>query len=665
MSIASEITRLQQAKRDLKTAIENKGVPVGNITLDRYAAKVNAIQDTHNAFKVNSIQERDALTDVADGDVCVVQESNIKPITEEIAIAGFDSMLISDTIILDAPTSGYYSCMFRDDNYTIDLNIDIDSSSARMAYYNRSSGVMYHWEYSSQDGITYTLDSGEPAGNYDFGTTVHWENYGDPWNDAFGYFLQTGLITFEGVFQASVSNNTTTWDYLDVGISSVDSDILLNKKAYTNNGTIVGTRDMNKYVTKGYLISDTEPEDPDAYPYWIKLYSEITTNYYQTRSPVIIDNNIDIITPEVTALDLNFNQYWCVYNDEAYLLCTTSSDSTIKLRKVNFTTGVITTLATLPYAAETYQYVISEVVNGIIYIFISLKTNYSSRIFYSYNINNNTFTRKADTPTNWSWQYVKLLYHKTTNSIVYGSNNNIFKYNISANTWTTITSSNLPYILSGRCFHMNIDNVEYILIGGGANSYLYKETTNYFEQITYSLKQKTNGADYNTSWLNVSEQLNGNNFISVPINDNYLQYPIISYDISLENNIMYVNNFKSYGVLNKSINTPHSNSNNLTKIGSDLYYLSNHNSSTACRLVRLPNIFNTNGTLNTNRINISADKIYNLNGDTLNSGFSLRITDCFLYNNTTPSVASHTNAVEKVYLYNSSTQQYEVIIDHS
>lgn len=44
MSISSEITRLQTAKANLKTAIENQGVTVGDVTLDQYPTKVSAIQ---------------------------------------------------------------------------------------------------------------------------------------------------------------------------------------------------------------------------------------------------------------------------------------------------------------------------------------------------------------------------------------------------------------------------------------------------------------------------------------------------------------------------------------------------------------------------------------------------------------------------------------------
>lgn len=43
MSIADEITRLQNAKASIKTAIENKGVIVGDKTIDTYASKIDEI----------------------------------------------------------------------------------------------------------------------------------------------------------------------------------------------------------------------------------------------------------------------------------------------------------------------------------------------------------------------------------------------------------------------------------------------------------------------------------------------------------------------------------------------------------------------------------------------------------------------------------------------
>ena len=43
MSIVTEIQRLQSAKINIKTAIENKGVTVGDGTIDTYAEKIGEI----------------------------------------------------------------------------------------------------------------------------------------------------------------------------------------------------------------------------------------------------------------------------------------------------------------------------------------------------------------------------------------------------------------------------------------------------------------------------------------------------------------------------------------------------------------------------------------------------------------------------------------------
>lgn len=49
MSVSTEIQRLQQAKNDIKTAIENKGVTVGDGTLDTYAEKIVEIAGGGNS----------------------------------------------------------------------------------------------------------------------------------------------------------------------------------------------------------------------------------------------------------------------------------------------------------------------------------------------------------------------------------------------------------------------------------------------------------------------------------------------------------------------------------------------------------------------------------------------------------------------------------------
>ncbi len=68
MSIANEIIRLQTAKTDIKTAIENKGVTVGDGTIDTYAEKINEISGGLPSG-VNEIQTGSfkVATDTAEG----------------------------------------------------------------------------------------------------------------------------------------------------------------------------------------------------------------------------------------------------------------------------------------------------------------------------------------------------------------------------------------------------------------------------------------------------------------------------------------------------------------------------------------------------------------------------------------------------------------------
>ena len=44
MSVADNLNRIIQAKADIKAAIENKGVAVGDVTIDSYAEKINLIE---------------------------------------------------------------------------------------------------------------------------------------------------------------------------------------------------------------------------------------------------------------------------------------------------------------------------------------------------------------------------------------------------------------------------------------------------------------------------------------------------------------------------------------------------------------------------------------------------------------------------------------------
>jgi len=59
MSVADKITRLQNAKASIKTAIENKGVVVGDGTIDTYASKIDEITVGGGSSGGNSITDEE------------------------------------------------------------------------------------------------------------------------------------------------------------------------------------------------------------------------------------------------------------------------------------------------------------------------------------------------------------------------------------------------------------------------------------------------------------------------------------------------------------------------------------------------------------------------------------------------------------------------------
>ena len=130
MSIASEISRIQTAKADIKAAIESKGVTVpSDAKIDAYAPLIQAIGGGGSVIKFVEIDLTDESTsssspyviDVTDDDViyCLVEyyderqyfRFNIKGILSEVSSVRDKYVLCwrrkGSSTIMNCPVSGY------------------------------------------------------------------------------------------------------------------------------------------------------------------------------------------------------------------------------------------------------------------------------------------------------------------------------------------------------------------------------------------------------------------------------------------------------------------------------------------------------------------------------------------------------------------------------
>lgn len=141
-----------------------------------------------------------------EGDLAVVYREEIQNMTAD---SQTQYITFPETVTLPQALTESYYCRLRatDPSKMFDGNIMLDQNSFRFDGYSESD--MIRVQYSSSDGITYTRtrfsgDSGDLTNPVDLGTVVQCEPMEGEWDDNFGYFMQIGGSTFEGLYEYSL-----------------------------------------------------------------------------------------------------------------------------------------------------------------------------------------------------------------------------------------------------------------------------------------------------------------------------------------------------------------------------------------------------------------------------------------------------------------------------
>lgn len=169
MSIASEITRLQNAKQNIKTAIENKGVSVGSGLLDTYADKISQIETGITPTGNIDITENGTydVTDKATATVTVEGAGSQYPIIEgtgkhEVRFIDFDGTVLKIQYVNDnenatppeLPEHELLTFIGWNNTSCLDVTRDEDVGAS----YTTTDGKTHIWHFvNEENGFTKQL----------------------------------------------------------------------------------------------------------------------------------------------------------------------------------------------------------------------------------------------------------------------------------------------------------------------------------------------------------------------------------------------------------------------------------------------------------------------------------------------------------------------------
>lgn len=288
LELISNLREIQSARNNMKTALENKGMTVTN-DIRTYAEAIANIPSGSGSGDVKLFETEQAMQadpSPSEGDLAVIYREELTGVTEE---SEFDSCTFPNTVVLDEAFSGEIYGSFRavDQSVMFDGMMDMSSTAFRFDGYADSGEIRV--EYESEDGITYTrTDSGEEL--QEFGTTIKWKDYGDPFNDVIGNFMKMGGMVFEGLYEYKSNEYVMTKNQLNA-----TPDYVYEKTFYGKNGVESGTLG----------IPDNSFADASAAVYTkVKKSYDVMTPRVLTDSDKDINKNIYVVPSNANGVSL-------------------------------------------------------------------------------------------------------------------------------------------------------------------------------------------------------------------------------------------------------------------------------------------------------------------------------------------------------------------------
>ena len=244
------------------------------ISAESFSKEVQAVatSSSKNSYQRNSIEEMNAITDAKDGDTCLCYYTNSFNITEDRAVG---IITFPKKVVFENAITEYYNAEIRAADSSIDLwgMIDLSPNNFMFQVDKMDDQSRANAFYSSEDGITYTLNQPPDVGGsfelvnertVDFKINIVIQNT----NEHIGAFLIGTDQVFDGLYKYDGN-----WKILSLNYPLNDYNVEVSKRYY-NNGeqegmlgnteTKEGLLKVESFINK-YGINAHYPKDMKEY----------------------------------------------------------------------------------------------------------------------------------------------------------------------------------------------------------------------------------------------------------------------------------------------------------------------------------------------------------------------------------------------------------------